>query len=69
MKSEMMEKYRFVYDIKRAQWIHEQGIPYITRAYHYKTKHLFYMFENTDDFNKVYNEYRIPKNDTNCTLN
>ncbi len=50
------DRYKFIYDIQKEKHIRSKGVEFITKAKHSKTNSIFYLFEWSDEYQKVADE-------------
>lgn len=57
----MENKYFYCYSKPLKDFLLENGLRYVLRATHDKTKKKYWVFEGTDELNKLLSEWRLRK--------
>ena len=58
---DILEKYFYCYSRPLKQYLYENGIRFITKSIHDKTKKSYWLFEGTEKLNKLLDEWRLRK--------
>ena len=58
---DILEKYFYCYSRPLKQYLCENGIRFITKSTHDKTKKSYWLFEGTEKLNKLLDEWRLKK--------